>query len=113
MARSKNWKVWREKNGVEEMVETSDEKEGIENVDDIKPLLQCSLRHFDSDECEDINDEDTNITTTENKHTYENIKQRIPPEHELEVDEGTREPPEEQLEEEDDATEELKEDNVN
>ena len=37
MARSKNWKVWREKNGVEEMVETSDEKEGIENVDDIKP----------------------------------------------------------------------------
>ena len=105
------------------MVETSDEKEGIENVDDIKPLLQCSLRrgtirtaHFDSDECEDINDindEDTNITTTENKHTYEDIKQRIPPEHELAVDEGTREPPEEQLEEEDDATEELKEENVN
>ena len=48
------------------------------------------------------------------KHTYESIKQRIPPpENELEVDEGTREPLEEQLENEDEATEELKEENVN
>ena len=47
------------------------------------------------------------------KLTYEDIKQRIPPENELEVDEGTREPPEDQLEDEDHATDELKEENVN
>ena len=42
------------------------------------------------------------------KLTYEDIKQRIPPEDELEVDKGTREPPQEQLEDEKDFTEVLK-----
>ena len=47
------------------------------------------------------------------KLTYKDIKQRIHPENELEleVDEGTREPPEEQYEDENDATEDLKQEN--